>query len=71
MQSLIGAPPFVDGNTRTGLATTGLFLELNGHTLTATDDEVLDSTRRVVAGQVTLQEMAACLEAHSQPVRSD
>ena len=66
MQSLIQNHPFVDGNKRTALAATGIFLELNGHTLTAGNEEALEFTRQVTRGRITLQEMAGWLEAHSQ-----
>jgi len=70
MESLIRDHPFVDGNKRTALAATGIFLELNGYTLTATDDELLDFTRRVVRGRITVQEMAAWLKNHSRSTSS-
>ena len=45
MHLLIKNHPFVDGNKRTALTATGLFLELNGHTLTANNEQVLDFVR--------------------------
>jgi death-on-curing protein len=45
MHSLIKNHPFVDGNN---LTATGLFLELNGYTLTANNEQVLDFARRAV-----------------------
>lgn len=68
MHSLIKNHPFVDGNKRTALTATGLFLELNGHTMTATNDEALDFTRRVVLGQIDLASMATWLETHCQAI---
>jgi len=53
------------------LATTGIFLELNGHTLTAGNEAVLEFTRQVVVGGMEIAEMAAWLEAHSQPFEED
>jgi prophage maintenance system killer protein len=49
----------VDGNKRTALAATGIFLELNGHTLTADNEAVLEFTRHVVVGGMEIVEMAA------------
>jgi death-on-curing protein len=71
MDSLIKNHPFVDGNKRTALAATGIFLELNGHTLTADNEAVLEFTRHVVVGGMEIVEMAAWLEAHSQPPGED
>ena len=44
--SLFPLSPIVDGNERTALAAMGIFLELKGRTLTATDDELLSFIRR-------------------------
>jgi death-on-curing protein len=65
MHSLIKNHPFVDGNKRTAITATGIFLELNGHTLTASNEEVVDFTVRVAMGETELEEMAAWLQAHS------
>jgi len=66
MHSLIRNHPFVDGNKRTALAATGIFLELNGYALTASNEAVLEFTRQVAVGEMALAEMAAWLEAHSR-----
>ena len=65
--SLVQNHHFVDGNKRTALAATGIFLQLNDHTLSASNDEVLAFTRQVTVGGMELQEMAAWLKAYSQP----
>jgi death-on-curing protein len=66
MHSLVRNHPFVDGNKRTALAATGIFLELNGYALTVSNEAVLEFTRQVVVGRIALPVMAAWLEAHSQ-----
>jgi death-on-curing protein len=66
MHSLIRNHPFVDGNKRTALAATGIFLELNGYALTASNQAVLEFTRQVVVRGMALAEMATWLELHSQ-----
>jgi len=66
MHSLVQNHPFVDGNKRTALAATGIFLELNDYTLTASNDEALDFARHVTRAQMTLSEMAAWLKAHGR-----
>jgi death-on-curing protein len=68
MHSLIKNHPFVDGNKRTALTATGLFLELNGYTMTATNEEALDFTRQVVLGKIDVEAMAAWLENHTRPI---
>jgi len=65
MQSLIKNHPFVDGNKRTAVTATGIFLELTGHRLTASDEEVLRFAVRMAAEQAELKEIAAWLQAHS------
>jgi len=70
MHSLIKNHPFIDGNKRTALTATGLFLELNGYTLAATNEEALDFTRRAAVGEIDVEFMAAWLENHTRPVDS-
>jgi death-on-curing protein len=68
MHSLVKNHPFVDGNKRTALTATGLFLELNGYTMTASNEEALDFTRLVVLGEIDVKLMAAWLEDHCQAI---
>ena len=42
--------PFVDGNKRVGLATAEVFLLANGHSLNATDDELVELTLGIACG---------------------
>lgn len=57
--------PFVDGNKRTAVTATAIFLELNHHRLTASNDEVLRFAVQMAGEQAELEEIAAWLEAHS------
>jgi death-on-curing protein len=66
MQSLIKNHPFVDGNKRTALTATGLFLELNGYMLTASNDEAVRFALQAAVGDVDVEAMAAWIENHSQ-----
>lgn len=68
MHSLVKNHPFVDGNKRTALTATAVFLELNVCSLTAGNQEVLVFTRWVAVGTVELAAMAAWLKAHSRPL---
>jgi death-on-curing protein len=65
MHSLIKNHPFVDGNKRTAIAATGIFLELNGHSLTVSNEEMVDFTERAATGGIELEAMATWLQAHS------
>jgi death-on-curing protein len=66
MHSLIKNHPFVDGNKRTALTATGLFLELNGYMLTASNDEAACFALQAAVGDVDVEAMAAWIESHSQ-----
>jgi death-on-curing protein len=68
MHSLIKNHPFVDSNKRTALTATGLFLELNGYTLTANNEEVLDLARRAAVEKGDVESMATWLEKHSKAI---
>jgi death-on-curing protein len=65
MESLIKNHPFVDGNKRTAVTATAIFLELNHRRLTASNDEVLRFAVQMAAEQAELEEIADWLEAHS------
>lgn len=65
MHSLIRNHPFVDGKKCTAITAAGILLELNGHTLTATNEEVVDFTPRAATGEIEPEEMAVWLESHS------
>ena len=63
MHSLIKNHPFLDGNKRTALTATAMFLELNDYTLAASNDAVLAFTMHVAVDRVELTEMAEWLKA--------
>ena len=44
--------PFVDGNKRTGFLAAALFLEINGHSFTASEEEVVERTLALAAGAI-------------------
>lgn len=66
MYSLISNHPFVDGNKRVGIAAAALFLQRNGRQLVASNQEVERFTLRVAQGQLSVDEIAAWLEANSR-----
>jgi len=65
MHSLVKNHPFVDGNKRTAVTATGIFLGLNGHPLTASNEEILRFAIQVAAEEMELERIAAWLQTHS------
>lgn len=59
--------PFVDGNKRAALLSTGLFLYFNGYKLTATQADTTLTVLGVAAGDVSEDAFAAWLRQHSAP----
>ena len=58
--------PFHDGNKRVALAAMGIFLELNGCRLTASNEDATAFIQRLVTGGIGIEEMAAWLRTHSE-----
>lgn len=59
--------PFVDGNKRAALAAAGVFLMINGLDLTAPPPMVTVAVLDLAAGDMSEQEFAAWLHAHTAP----
>ena len=53
--------PFVDGNKRTGYVVMETFLELNGHSLNASEEEKYPIVIGVVEGSISEDELASWL----------
>lgn len=62
MHSLINNHPFVDGNKRTGLTATIMFLLRNGWRLSASQASIEDYTLQVAEGRWDAEEIAEWLE---------
>ncbi|GGB37753.1 hypothetical protein GCM10011505_19050 [Tistrella bauzanensis] len=60
--------PFIDGNKRTGFLLGVLFLELNGITFTARQEDAANAVMTLAAGTLTPQGYAAFLKANASPV---
>lgn len=56
--------PFVDGNKRTAAVVSETFLVLNGHSLTATDAELVVTFLALAAGELTEGELMDWLRDH-------
>jgi death on curing protein len=66
MESLINNHPFIDGNKRTGIACTVLFLKQNGIPFSAKNSELEKFTLRVASSKIGLAQIAKWLENHSR-----
>jgi len=58
---------FVDGNKRTSVLATILFLELNGYTVTWNPEQALEFVLQVAQGSTDWDVISAWLQANSQP----
>jgi len=54
--------PFVDGNKRTGFMSAYTFLSLNGHSLIASEPEVVLTIEQVAAGELSEATLATWFE---------
>lgn len=61
--------PFSDGNKRTALAATGVFFDINGFDLTATQEDAVTVILRLAAGDLTQDQLAAWVASHCEPRR--
>ena len=57
--------PFIDGNKRAAFLGLGLFLELNGWMLTATDDDAIATFYAVASSQMDEDALAVWVRANS------
>ncbi|GJL94748.1 MAG: death-on-curing protein [Hyphococcus sp.] len=65
---LVRNHPFVDGNKRTAFLTTALFLEINGYTLGASEEEATATMLAFAAGEVSEEEFAFWLKENCKPL---
>lgn len=65
--SIIMNHPFIDGNKRTGHAATETFLILNGLEINAPVDEQEELILNIASGNLSREEFAAWLQAHTIP----
>ncbi len=59
--------PFVDGNKRTALVSAFVFLELNGHDVTADEADAVVTFLALAEGKLGQEALASWLETHSRP----
>jgi death on curing protein len=65
LESLVGNHAFVDGNKRTAITSTGLFLRINGYRLTANNQQLEAFTLQCAQRLIPLEQMALWLKSHS------
>lgn len=65
LHSLVRNHALVDGNKRLGWLATAVFLDLNGHQVSATDDDVFDLVMGVAEGSIDVDDIAAALATWS------
>jgi len=65
LDSLIRNHPFVDGNKRTAITAAGLFLRLNGHTLSVSNEEMVIFTLDCAQSKVPLNEITEWLRGNT------
>jgi death-on-curing protein len=58
--------PFLDGNKRTGFMVAAVFLEVNGHALTATEESAVENTLGLAAGKLKEAGYAMWLKMNSR-----
>lgn len=68
MDSLVRNHPFMDGNKRTAITATAIFLQLNGYRLAAENAEVVRFVMACAQGKMAIGEIADWLRQHSEPV---
>lgn len=66
LDSLINNHPFVDGNKRTGITTTAMFLQMNEYSLTASNQDVVSFVLSIATGKQSIQTIAEWLRQHSK-----
>ena len=64
---LIRNHPFEDGNKRTAVVLTCLFLERNGYTLQVTEDELVDAALALAAGEWNQEQTERWLRVRAVP----
>ena len=65
LHSLVLNHPFLDGNKRTAVLATSVFLDLNGHKICWERDEALHFILSLAQHQVTLKEVIRFLQEHT------
>ncbi len=68
-REIISTHPFVDGNKRTGMTASGVFLEQNGHVLTAKEGEIEHYALKIVHNKLDIPPIAVWLKRHTKKAK--
>ena len=66
LESLANNHPFVDGNKRTGITASALFLQMNGYKLNASQKELSDFTLSIAKGSENIESISFWLKNHTE-----
>lgn len=66
LQSILKNHPFIDGNKRTALSSTAIFLKVNGYKLINNHQEEVEFAVSVDNSNLTLEQISAWLKQHSK-----
>ena len=69
LQSLLKNHPFVDGNKRTALSSSAIFLKINGYELINNHKEEVEFAIKVDNQNLTSEQISKWLKDHSKKVR--
>jgi death-on-curing protein len=64
-QAIVRGHPFSDGNKRVALVALSVFLDSNGHALTASNDAAYITIMALARGELGREELAQWVEEHS------
>lgn len=70
LQSLLKNHPFVDGNKRAALTSSGLFLKKNGYKLINSHQAEVEFAVKVDNGNLTIDQISKWLKEHSVKTKS-
>ena len=65
-RNIIFGHPFVDGNKRTAVLVSSVFLERNGYELAVPEGSVEEFALRVISGRLALEEIADWFESNTK-----
>lgn len=66
MESLIKNHPFIDGNKRTAITSSAIFLQVNGHNLKASQEELEKFTLKMAVEKVSIEDTAEWFRKHTK-----
>lgn len=67
--SLILNHPFIDGNKRTGVVSTLVFLEINGYSFNVIQDQLIEMAFKIATKEFDIEEIADWLKKSSEKVK--